>query len=81
WTDKYGNKRDKINKKEFMPFIGDYEEFAKLFFYTSVRNGYGKYGNVVLLSDGATWIRHMKDKYYPDVQQILDFFQLKTHIS
>lgn len=35
----------------------------------------------MLLSDGATWIRSLKEDLFPDAQQILDFFHLceNTH--
>jgi hypothetical protein len=35
----------------------------------------------VLISDGATWIRNMKEELYPDAQQILDYFHLCENIS
>jgi hypothetical protein len=81
WTDKNGKRQHEILKKEFISLIGDSDLFSKLFFATAIRNGYGNYKNNVLLSDGATWIRLMKEKYFPDCQQILDFYHLKEHIS
>ena len=35
----------------------------------------------MLLSDGAAWIRSLKEELFPDAQQILDFFHLceNTH--
>ena len=79
-TDKYGKKQHHILKREYTPLIGDVDEFSKLFFSTAIRNGYGQHSNTVLISDGATWIRSMKEKYFPDAQQILDFFHLKEHL-
>jgi hypothetical protein len=45
-------------------------------FSLAVRNGYGKYKETVLIGDGATWIRSMKEELFPDAQQILDFSHL-----
>ena len=42
-------------------------------------NGYGKFKNTVLISDGATWIRNLKEELFPDAQQILDLFHLKEN--
>jgi hypothetical protein len=80
WLDKHGTRKHEILKREYSSYIGDSEEFSKLFFSTAIRNGYGRYNKTILLSDGATWIRTMKELYYPDAQQILDFFHLKKHI-
>jgi len=32
------------------------------------------------LDDGATWIRNMVEEYFPDAQQILDFFHLSENV-
>jgi hypothetical protein len=45
------------------------------------RNGYGIYSQTILLSDGASWIRNMKEEIFPDAQQILDYYHLKEYIS
>jgi hypothetical protein len=71
----------RIEKCEYMPLIDDSQEFSKLFFSTALRNGYGIYKKTVLLSDGSAWIRTMRDRYFPDAQQILDFFYLKERIN
>lgn len=52
------------------------EEFKRFMFSLAVRNGYGKYKETVLIGDGATWIRSMKEELFPDAQQILDFSHL-----
>ncbi len=43
------------------------------------KGGYGGYDNVVILIDGATWIRNMKKEFFPDAQQILDLFHAKEN--
>ncbi|MDR2457639.1 MAG: hypothetical protein LBD41_04075 [Clostridiales Family XIII bacterium] len=72
--------RHEILEKEYTAYIGKKEIFEVLLFGCAVKNGYGKFKETVLLSDGATWIRNMKDKLFPDAQQILDLFHLKEKI-
>lgn len=81
WKDKNGKPCHKIQKREYISYIGSVTEFRKHFFALARRNGYGRYKETVLLSDGATWIRSLKDELFPDAQQILDFFHLceNTH--
>jgi hypothetical protein len=81
WIDCHGKDQRKITKKEYTSYIGDSEFFTKLMLALAVRNGYGRYKQTVLLSDGATWIRNLKDLVFLDAQQILDFYHLKEHIS
>jgi hypothetical protein len=81
WTDKHGDRQHRILKREYTSYIGDSVEFTKLMLALAIRNGYGRYNEIVLISDGATWIRNMKDMIFPDAQQILDFYHLKEHIT
>jgi hypothetical protein len=81
WKDKHGKIKHELTKKEFTAFIGGSLEFSHLLFYLAIRNGYGRYKSTVLLSDGASWIRKIKDDYFPDAQQILDLYHLKEHIA
>jgi hypothetical protein len=81
WTDKHGYRQHRITKREYTALIGDSDDFTKLMFSLASKNGYGKYKTTVLLSDGATWIRNMKNYIFPDAQQILNFYHLKEHIA
>lgn len=81
WKDKHGIRQHRILRRDYTSLIGDSDQFTKLMFLLAVRNGYGLYKETVLISDGATWIRNMKDLIFPDAQQILDFYHLKEHIS
>lgn len=79
WKAKNGEQRHRIEKREYISLLGTAGDFKKLLFHTAVRNGYGRYKNVVLLSDGAAWIRNMKEEVFPDAQQILDKFHAKEN--
>ncbi|MDR2140553.1 MAG: hypothetical protein LBR11_01950 [Deltaproteobacteria bacterium] len=81
WTDKHGKNQHNIDKREYLAFIGDYNEFKKLVFSLAIRNGYGLYNQNVLISDGSTWIRNLKNELFPDAQQILDYYHLTEHIN
>jgi len=74
------NEDHMIMKKEYMPFIGSAEEFKKFVLDAAVRAGYGKVEKVVIIADGATWIRNMCNEIFPDAIQILDLYHLKENI-
>jgi hypothetical protein len=80
WTDKHGARQHRIDKREYTSYIGCVDIFTKLVLNLAIKNGYGRYKNTVLITDGATWIRNMKGYIMPDAQQILDFYHLKEHI-
>jgi hypothetical protein len=81
WTNKHGVSQHRILKREYVSFIGQASEFSKFMFSLALRNGYGTYKTTVLISDGATWIREMRDKFFPDAQQILDYWHLCENVS
>jgi hypothetical protein len=80
WIDKHGRRKSKLGKREYVSYIGSATEFRKHLLACAIRNGYGLYENVVILSDGATWIRNMVEEFFPDAQQILDFFHLSENV-
>jgi len=81
WTGKRGEKQRQIQKREYASYIGSVDEFKKHLFACALRNGYGLYEKTVLLSDGATWIRNMREEIFPDAQQILDYFHLCENVN
>jgi len=81
WTNHKGEKQRQLNKREYTAYIGAVVEFKKHLFACALKNGYGKYEKTVLISDGASWIRNMKDELFPDAQQILDFYHLCENVN
>jgi hypothetical protein len=69
-----------LNKRDYVTYIGSVDVFEKLLFDCAIKNGYGKYDTTVLLSDGATWIKTVKETYFYDAIHILDFYHLCEHI-
>ena len=69
-----------ITKKEYMAYIGNSEDFKAFVLDVAVRAGYGRIQNVVLIADGAAWIRNLCEEIFPDAVQILDLYHLKENI-
>jgi hypothetical protein len=80
WTNKKDIRQHVIIKKEYISYVGHAAEFKKHLLACAMRNGYGNYKETVILSDGATWIRNMAEEFFPDAQQILDFFHLSENV-
>lgn len=81
WTNHKGERQRQINKREYVAYVGGVAEFKKHLLSCALKNGYGKYGKTVLISDGATWIRNMRDELFPDAQQILDYYHLCENVN
>jgi len=55
-----------ITWKEYTSFIGSSENFKKYLWDIAIRNGYGNVEKVVIIADGATWIRNICNLNSPD---------------
>jgi hypothetical protein len=69
-----------IVNKEYAAFIGSAEEFRGYVLSAAVNKGYGKVKEVVIIGDGAAWIRNMAKELFPEATQILDLYHLKENI-
>ena len=69
----------RINKREYMAYIGGVDEFKWRWFALALSAGYGRYKETVILSDGAPWIRGVHEELFSDAQRILDLFHLKEN--
>jgi ribosomal protein L37E len=69
-----------ITQKEYVPLIGSSEEFKKYVYDVAVRAGYPEAKHMVIIADGAAWIRNMCEELFPDAVQILDLYHLKENI-
>ena len=81
WTDKKGETQRQVNKREYVAYIGAASEFKKHLFSCALKNGYGQYEKTILISDGAAWIRNVREELFPDAQQILDFYHLCENVN
>ena len=80
WHDKHGEKQHRIQKREYVSYVGSCNEFKKHLLSVAIKNGYGSYKNTVIISDGATWIRNIRNEIFPDAQQILDYYHLCENV-
>lgn len=69
-----------IEKKEYVPYLGDTDEFKRHLFHCAVKNGYGQYEKTVILNNGAPWIANMASELFCDAVHILDLFHLGEHV-
>jgi hypothetical protein len=69
-----------IKEKDFAVSSGNVEEFSKYIYECAVSNGYERYKNTVIVSDGAAWIKNMCEDIFPKATQILDFYHLAEHV-
>ena len=80
WHDKHNERQHRIQKREYVSFIGPSEEFKKHLLSCALKNGYGLYKKTILISDGATWIRNIRKEVFPDALQILDYYHLCENV-
>jgi len=69
-----------IIRKEYAAFIGSAEKFKGHVLNAAINAGYGKTQEVVIVGDGAAWIRNMGKEIFPEAVQILDLYHLKENI-
>jgi hypothetical protein len=82
WKDKKtGEMMKRLGKREYTAYVGSVDVFQKLLLDCALRNGYGKYMTTILLTDGATWIKNMKNFLFYDAIHILDFFHLSENVT
>lgn len=78
---KNGEVYRRILKREYISYIGGVSEFKKHVLAGALRNGYGKYETLVVLSDGAEWISNMSEELFgSDAIHILDYFHLSENV-
>jgi hypothetical protein len=67
--DKNGEPCYSILKKEYVPYLGSAEDFKKFVWDMATRNHCFEYEKIVIISDGATWIRSMCNELFPGSQR------------
>ena len=77
--DENGNAVMRLGRREYIGTTQGVEEFRDRLIYLMLKNGMKDASDVVLLSDGAVWIRKTREKYFPNATQILDLFHLKEN--
>ncbi len=73
-----------IRDPETTSFIGAIEtaeEFGRRIYPEAVRRGLMNVEKVVVLGDGAEWIRNLAELHFPEAIQIVDLYHTREHVS
>jgi translation elongation factor EF-1beta len=65
----------------FVGAIESADQFGKRIYAEAVRRGLYKAEKVVVLGDGARWIRGLAELHFPMATQIIDLYHAREHIS
>lgn len=81
YKDASGNNKIKMGKREYICYLGKYDEFKKYLLYLYVKNKCYEYDVVLIIGDGAKWIKNFKKEFFPNAILILDFYHLSEHVN
>lgn len=76
-----GKEIRRLGEREYICVTDGVDSLRKHVLALAIRNGLMEAYDVVLLSDGAIWIRNTKKDYFPFATQILDLCHLKENVS
>ena len=77
---KTGEMQHKIEKCDYVSYLGSASEFKWHLFSLALENNYDPEREVVILSDGASWIRNISEELFPGATMILDIFHLFENV-
>ena len=79
---KKGEEIRRIGKREYVSYAGPADTFQEFLYSAAFRNGLEEHGKIVIISDGARWIKNFKDIYCKglDVVHILDYSHMKENV-
>lgn len=80
WTNN-GELCYRIGKREYACSVDGIDDFRAQLVRLVMRNSIMEAHNVVIISDGAAWIRKTRELLFPFAIQILDLFHLKENVS
>lgn len=80
-ADKDGKKIQRLGEREYICVTDGVEKLRKHLIALAIRNGLMEARNVVILSDGAVWIRKTREEYFPFATHILDLCHLKENVA
>ena len=72
----------KILSREYISYVGKSDTFKEHLYAVALRNGLEEHEKIVVVSDGAAWIKTFLTTYCSDLdtQQILDYTHMKENI-
>lgn len=78
---KSGKVKVKIKNKRYISSIGDgVETFKKMMKACTLEKGYSKAKQAIFLTDGAIWLKKMKNEFFPEALHILDWYHAVDHL-
>ena len=78
--DKKGHIRPKIGEREYICDLYGVETHRKHLLAAALKNGLEQADKMIIIGDGAEWIRLIKRDLFPFAQQILDLTHLKQNV-
>lgn len=75
-----GERVHRIEKCDYVSYLGSVNEFKWHLFALALENNYDPEREVVILSDGASWIRNLAEELFPGAIMILDLFHLFENV-
>lgn len=79
-TDSEGRAVRDPGSTTFVGAIETAEEFGRRIYAEAVRRGLNRARRVVVIGDGATWIRNLVQLHFPQAIQILDLYHAREHL-
>lgn len=76
-----GEIRRQILKKRIVGYIGNYNVFKYHLLAIARDYNYQYCSKIVVISDGASWIKTIVDELFPDAIHILDLCHVKEHVG
>lgn len=70
-----------LDSTSFVGAIERADTFGWRLYTEAVRRGLNQAEKVVILGDGAQWIRSLAEEHFPEATQIIDLFHAREHIS
>jgi hypothetical protein len=80
-VEKKGPENFEVNKKEFVTYFGNKDEFKKALLAAAIRAGYKAGKKIIAIGDGATWIWDMFEELFPGCIKILDFYHFSENVN
>jgi len=78
---KDGKAELRLGARDYAGTVEGVEALRRLMVLLAVRNGLEKAHNMVIIGDGAPWIRGARDELFPFAVLILDLFHLKENVG
>lgn len=80
-TDQEGYAIREPNSTSFTGAIETAELFGPRIYAEAVRRGLLQAKKIVVIADGAEWIRNLAETHFPNAIQILDLFHAREHVA